>query len=250
MRESLPEPIAELVDTLATMPGAVAVVLGGSRALGAQDTKSDWDLGLYYRGELDLTRLSAFGVVHPPGAWGRIMNGGAWLQHKGEKVDVLLRDLTVVEHWLQQAQGGLYEVDALLGYLAGIPTYSLCGELAVCRCLKGELPEPPAFPTKLAEMGATRWRFHRGFSLSYARRFAQRGDTVGTVGHVAKATMELAHALACERRQWVLNEKHLLAAVGLEGVQVRFGHVPGAARSLEAWVEELTGILDATYPVF
>jgi hypothetical protein len=28
----LPQPIAELVDLLATMPGTIAVVLGGSRA--------------------------------------------------------------------------------------------------------------------------------------------------------------------------------------------------------------------------
>jgi hypothetical protein len=33
----LPQPIAELVDVLAAMPGAVAVVLGGSRALRSND---------------------------------------------------------------------------------------------------------------------------------------------------------------------------------------------------------------------
>lgn len=31
------------------MPGAVAVVLGGSRAVGAAREDSDWDLGVYYR---------------------------------------------------------------------------------------------------------------------------------------------------------------------------------------------------------
>jgi len=33
----LPKPVAELVDVLAVMPGAVAVVLGGSHALGSND---------------------------------------------------------------------------------------------------------------------------------------------------------------------------------------------------------------------
>jgi len=47
-------------------------------------------LSLYYRGAIDLTALAAHGVVYPPGSWGRVMNGGAWLQCGDEKVDVLL----------------------------------------------------------------------------------------------------------------------------------------------------------------
>ena len=49
------------------------------------------------------------------------MNGGAWLRCGGEKVDVLLRDLDVVEHWTRRAEQGEFEVDALLGYLDGVP---------------------------------------------------------------------------------------------------------------------------------
>nr|AAY26552.1 hypothetical protein [uncultured bacterium] len=121
----LPQPIAELVDVLAAMPGAVAVVLGGSRALGINDSGSDWDLGLYHRGAIDLTALAARGVVYPPGSWGRVMNGGAWLQCGSERIDVILRDLDVVEHWTRRAEQGEFERDALLGYLAGIPTWTV-----------------------------------------------------------------------------------------------------------------------------
>ena len=89
----LPPRIAELVAVLSAIRGAVSVTLGGSRASGDADPSSDWDLGLYYRGEPDLTPIARYGEVHPPGAWGRIMNGGAWLALEGLKVDVLLRDL-------------------------------------------------------------------------------------------------------------------------------------------------------------
>ena len=75
--DDLTPPVAGLADRLAAMPGAVAVVLGGSRGLGGGDGTSDWDLGDYYRGTVDLAALSGLGVVHPPGSWGRIMNGGA-----------------------------------------------------------------------------------------------------------------------------------------------------------------------------
>ena len=52
----LPAPLAEPVDVPAALPGAVAVVLGGSLALGAGDTGSDWDLGHYYLATIDLAR--------------------------------------------------------------------------------------------------------------------------------------------------------------------------------------------------
>jgi hypothetical protein len=99
----LPHAVSEVVDLLAKVRGVVAVVLGGSRAVGsvaagADWDGADWDLGVYYRRLLDLDQLAVLVTIHPPGAWGRIMNGGAWLTVGGEKVDVLLRDLDVVEY--------------------------------------------------------------------------------------------------------------------------------------------------------
>lgn len=110
---------------LAEMTGAVAVVLGGSRAVRSADEGSDWDLGVYYRGEIDLTALAKRGTVYPPGSWGRVMNGGAWLEIQRMKVDVILRDLNVVEYWTRRAEEGEFDRDALLGYIAGVPTYLL-----------------------------------------------------------------------------------------------------------------------------
>ena len=121
----LPRPVADLCAALGSQRGVLAVALGGSRASGTADAASDWDLGLYYRGEIDLTVLARHGEVHPPGSWGRLMNGGAWLTVDGLKVDVMLRDLDVVGHWSAEAAQGRYEVDALLGYVAGAPTYGL-----------------------------------------------------------------------------------------------------------------------------
>ena len=89
----LPQAVTDLVDVLTAMRGTVAVGLGGSRAVRSDDQESDWDIGVYYRGEIDLTALSALGTVFPPGSWGRVMNGGAWIECEGEKVDVLLREL-------------------------------------------------------------------------------------------------------------------------------------------------------------
>lgn len=224
------------------MRGVVAVVLGGSRANGSADAGSDWDIGLYYRGEIGLAPLSAYGTVSPPGSWGRIMNGGAWLRLGEHRVDVLLRDLDTVEHWTRRAGEGEFEVDALLGYSAGAPTYHLSAELASCRVLHGVLPTSP-YPEKLKAAGPPRWRFCRSFSVAYARAQAKRGNVVGAVGQMAKAVMEEAHARLCERGEWVCNEKRLVEAAGLAETQALFSEALGTGESLVAWIDRVaTGI--------
>lgn len=238
----LPQSITHLVDVLTAMPGALAVVLGGSRAVCADDLESDWDLGVYYRGEIDLTALSARGTVFPPGSWGRVMNGGAWLECGGEKVDILLRDLNVVEYWTRRAQEGEFERDALLGYLAGIPTYTLCAELASCVPLRGSVQAVP-FPPKLAATAPQIWRFCRSFSLDYARMYAKRGDVAGVAGQAASAVVEEGHAIACERSQWVCNEKRLLEAAGLSSVNALFTQIPTERERLLDWVDLLAHLL-------
>jgi hypothetical protein len=241
----VPAELEQLVAELAGLGGAVAVVLGGSRATGEADEASDWDLGVYYRGALDLEPLRRRGEVHAPGSWGRIMNGGAWLTVGGRRVDVILRDADVVADWSARARAGDYEVDGLLGYLAGIPTYSLLAEVAVAVPLRGRAPAAEPFPPRLATTAPPRWRFHRDFSLAHARARARRGDAAGAVGQAARAALEEAHARLCARRAYALNEKRLLERAGLEGAQALFGEVPRAAAELPAWVERLAAALAA-----
>ena len=244
---ALPKQVTELIDTLSAIPGVVAVVLGGSRQLGCHDERSDWDIGLYYRDTFDITALAAHGTIHPPGSWGRVMNGGAWLRRGGLKVDVLLRNLEAVEQWTERAERGEFEVDALLGYLAGIPTYVLAAELSSCHVVHGDLPVIP-FPPRLAETAPPRWRFSRAFSLNSAHLHAQRGNVVGAVGHAARAVMEEAHAVLCERRQWVCNEKRLLSAAGLNGLSDVFGDVRLGPADLVEWVNQVANLCACSRP--
>jgi hypothetical protein len=131
-----------------------------------------------------------------------------------------------VEHWSTRAEAGEYEVDGLLGYVAGVPTYSLLAERAVAVLMRGKLPKVAGFPTRLSETAPPRWRFHSRFSLEHARTRAERGDVVGTVGQVAKAITEHAHAVLCSRATWVLNEKRIIEAAGLAGTHRWFSAVP------------------------
>ena len=121
----------------------------------------------------------------------------------------------------------------------------MCAELATCRLLRGALADAPAFPPKLAAAAPPRWRFHRSFSLDYARMHAARGDVAGASGQAAKAVIEEAHAVVCQRGQWALNEKRLIERAGLERLQALFTHVPSAPPELADWVDDVATELGA-----
>ena len=152
------------------------------------------------------------------------MNGGAWLKCAGEKVDVILRDLDVVEHWTRRAQEGEFDRDALLGYVAGIPTTALAQNsprvarsTVTFRRHRFRRNSPSAPPVR---------RFCRSFSLDYARMHAKRGNLAGAAGQAAAAVMQEAHAIVCERSQWVCNEKRLIETAGLGALHARFAEIP------------------------
>jgi predicted nucleotidyltransferase len=217
-RQNVHVVIETIVPRLAALPGVVAVALGGSRALGTARPDSDWDVGLYYRGRFELGPLRALGLaghLAAPGEWGPIMNGGGWLTVEGQPVDVLLRDLDVVERWWREAQEGRFEIHHLEGHLAGVPTYLLVGELAANRPLAGRLPSVH-FPSALRESAGRTWRWNAAFSLVHAAAHAERDDRPACAGMLVRAALQTAHGLLASRGEWVLNEKGLLGRAGLE----------------------------------
>lgn len=206
-----------LAEMLSGIQGVVAVSLGGSRARGADHPGSDWDFCLYYHGRLRTEDVRAFGFpgqVFEPGDWGRLLNGGAWLRVGDEHVDLLYRDLNVVEHWIRDAEQGQFEIDEAQGYVAGLPSYFLVGEVALARVLHGELPAARFSPT-LRVAASRRWRSNAAFCLWEAEFSARRGDPLLCCGLLAKAALAEAHARLGEAGEWVFNEKHLLERAGL-----------------------------------
>jgi hypothetical protein len=215
-----------LAERLQDLPGVVAVTLGGSRARGAELPDSDWDFGLYYRGHFNADHLRGFGhpgTVVDVGEWGRLMNGGAWWTLDGIKVDVLYRDLDVVDGWARLAEQGLFEIDPLLGYLAGFPTYALVGELALGRQLTGPPLPRPVFPPVLRESAPPSWRWRARFHRTYAENHRNRGDHRAAQAVLTRSDLEEAHARMAERGEWALNEKGLLSRAGMDGASANTG---------------------------
>jgi hypothetical protein len=215
--------VEDLAERLAAVPGVVAVTLGGSRAVGAAVEGSDWDFGLYYRGGLDPADISALGWpgrVFAPGEWGSIVNGGAWLTVGGVKVDLIYRDLDEVLRWTAAAGDGRFEIRREVGYVAGIATYVLAGELALGKVLAGELPRP-VFPGRLRETAPAAWSRLAAGALSYAEVYAGRRDRVACLANLCQAVLATGQGRLAAAGEWVLNEKRLTERAGLHAIQDR-----------------------------
>ena len=210
--------MADLIESLIGIPGVVAVArAGGEDVARPAPPGAEPAYLLYYRGTLDagdLRKLGFEGEVAKPGAWGRLMNGGASLTVEGGRVDVVYRDRDAVEHWVAETSGGRFEIDAVDGWVAGLPTYVLVGELARGEALAGELPRPE-FPDALRESATRRGRETAARVLAITGSLASRGDVAGCVGLLAKAAVAAAQARLAERGEWAVSEGGIVRRAGL-----------------------------------
>ena len=255
--------IEDMAHRLVEVPGVVGVMLGGSRARGEHRPESDWDIGVYYRGELDLDALRTLagpGVdVAGPGDWGSWVNGGAWLTIDGVSVDWILRDLDRVEQVWADCRAGRYEVGIQVGHPLGFWSPCYVGEVALGQVLA----DPAGELARLQEQTATYPALLRtalvarvgeaGFLVAVAAKGAARGDTLYVSLCLSRAFGVLVQALFAANRRWFLNEKGALGvAVALPGapegfgprVQAVLGSLGGTAESLLAAVAEAQVLVD------
>jgi len=241
--------VEHLAVQLAAIPGVVAVTLGGSRATNTAVEGSDWDFGLYYRDRLDPADVTAFGWpgrVFAPGEWGRIVNGGAWLTIDGTKVDLIYRDLDEVLRWTAAAEDGRFEIQREVGYVAGIATYVLAGELALGKLLAGDLPRPK-FPQKLRETAPAAWFRLAAGALHFADVHAGRQDRVACLANLCQAVLAAAQGRLAAAGEWALNEKRLVERAGLRRVQDRLGQPERDLSTLTCEVRACLGLRDGDW---
>ncbi|WBB66400.1 nucleotidyltransferase domain-containing protein [Micromonospora sp. WMMD812] len=230
---------AELAARLRAVDGVVAVALGGSRARGAHRPDSDWDLGLYYRGELDVPGLHAVAAsvadteaeLTALGGWGPWVDGGGWLTVGGVAVDWIYRDLDRVQRVWADCRAGRYEVGVQAGHPLGFYSHAYAGEVALCQVLAdptGELAalrdETQAYPPALAD-ALVRGGWEAGFLLSGARKGVPAGDSAYVAGCLFRVVGVLVQVLHARAGRWLVNEKGMVASAGrLPGAPPDFAH--------------------------
>ncbi|HEX3760357.1 MAG TPA: nucleotidyltransferase domain-containing protein [Kofleriaceae bacterium] len=248
----VPAHVLATADRLARIPGVVAVVLGGSRAIGTHRPDSDVDLGLYYRARLDVVALRALAAevadqvigVSEPGGWGPWVNGGAWLVQAGTRVDWIYRDLDRVAAIWDACRAGRYEIGVQAGHPLGFYSHVYPGEVALCRVLAdptGELAglrtETQRYPDALAgALVAAVWEPELLF-YGAASHGAGAADAFFTAGCLFRAIGVLAQALHGHHRRWVTTEKRLIDTAGV---------LPGAPPDFARRAHAILGRLGTT----
>jgi hypothetical protein len=238
--------LSSVAGRLLAVDGIVGVTLGGSRARGTALPGSDVDLGLYYRGALDIGALGALArelsgpnaEVTAIGGWGPRVNGGGWLTIGGQAVDWIYRDLDEVDACWRRACRGEVVVHVQVGHPAGFPDWVYPGELALAVPLAdptGDLAarraEMTRYPPALAE-AQQRGLWEADFCLSIARKAIGRADATYIAGCLFRAMTVCVHALHGAAGVWVINEKGTVASAA---------RLPGCPADFERRVQALMG---------
>ncbi len=217
-----------------------AVAAGGSWARGEADALSDLDLGLYYEPKTppDIARLRALArrlegrrrapKVTALGGWGPWIDGGAWLEIGGRRVDWIYRDLSRVGRAISDARRGTISSHYQPGHPHAFSTHIYVGETHHARILydpQGKLaalqrrtrPYPPALRRAIRE--AFLWEAR--FALETADKSARRGDVFHVSGCLFRSAACLAQVLFAANGRYLVNEKGALEAVAQLPVRPR-----------------------------
>ena len=225
-----PDPLLEVVTPrLANVPGVVAVVLGGSRARGTAHAGSDYDLGLYFRGDrpLDTDRLleatKAFvdepdkAVVTRVGEWGPWIVGGGWLSARGRKVDCLYRSVDDVARVIRDCRDGRVTMDYQPGHPHGFCSAIWMGEIALCQPLhdpEGAIAALKAktvpYPEPLRDALVGRFLWEVLFSIENGEIAVARADQSHIAGCAYRALGCIGQVLFATNRRYLINEKGAL----------------------------------------
>ncbi|HVN87686.1 MAG TPA: nucleotidyltransferase domain-containing protein [Candidatus Binatia bacterium] len=224
--------IARIADRLSAVRGVAAIVLGGSRARGNARADADIDVGLYYHPDQppDVDALRALAdelddrhspdAVTAPGEWGPWINGGAWLQVDGQRVDWLYRDLDHVRRTIADCRRGLHTCDYQPGHPHGFHNHMYMAEVFYARILRDPggavlaiKADTMVYPPLLKRVVIERHLWEAGFALMTARKPAARCDVAYVGGCLFRCIACLVQVLFALNERYCMNEKGSVALV-------------------------------------
>ena len=223
--------VGRIVEELAQVPGIAAVAVGGSWARGERDSLSDVDLGLYYDPARPpaIPRLLCLArrlegrrstpAVTALGGWGPWIDGGAWLEIGGRRIDWIYRDLSRVERAISDARRGIISSHYQPGHPHAFHSYIYAGEVHYADIRhdpRGRLAalqrRTRPYPSALRDAIRRSFLWQARFALEAAEKSARRGDVLHVSGSLFQSAACLVQVLFAANRRYFVNEKGSLAA--------------------------------------
>lgn len=225
--------IEKISQELKNVSGIVGIVLGGSRARGTHDLKSDIDIGIYYDESLgfDVNEVSGIAtklddehrddLVSSLGEWGEWINGGGWLIVQGYHVDFIFRDIKRVEKVIDECLVGNVSTHYHTGHPHAFLNVMYMGEVAICNISfdpTKKIAELKAktrpYPRALKDTIIGYFSFEASFSLMFAEDNIAKDDVSYIAGHCFRTISCLNQVLFALNEKYCINEKKAVRMIG------------------------------------
>lgn len=209
-----------------------AIVLGGSHCTHLATESSDLDIGIYYsqKAAFDIEEIRAlaskFSVDGNPTVtslygWGPWVNGGAWMETAGGKVDLLYRNIEQVVSTIEKAKSGEWMNDFDQQPPYGYSSIFYLGETEHCIPLYdpegiiGYLKsQVRPYPHLLKESVTQQCLWAAEFSLWHADYFLKKGDIYNLMGCLARTIKYLTTVLFSINEIYPMGDKNALKILG------------------------------------
>jgi Nucleotidyltransferase domain len=220
--------LKNIVTDLRETENVLAVVLGGSYAVGAASENSDLDLGIYYSEEKpfnidDIKSIAKKYAVNEDATvtgfyeWGPWVNGGAWIETASGKVDFIYRNLQHVSRTIENAKNGEWENNFEQQPPYGFTSIIYLGETSCCLPLYDPhnvivklKDEVKTYPPKLkvAVIQLSLWSVE--FTIWHAEYFYKKQDIYNLVGCLTRGAKHIVNALFAINELYLLGDKRAM----------------------------------------
>jgi hypothetical protein len=220
--------VNNIVTDLRQTENVLAVVLGGSYAIGSATENSDLDLGIYYSEErpfnIDDIKLIAkkYAVTVDTTVtgfyeWGPWVNGGAWIETASGKLDFIYRNIQHVSRTIEKAKNGEWEnhFDQQPPY--GFTSIIYLGETNCCiplydpqHIVAQMKDDVKTYPAKLKVSVVQLSLWSTEFTIWHAEYFYKKKDIYNLVGCLSRGVKHIVNALFAINELYPLGDKRAM----------------------------------------
>lgn len=213
---------------LANIEGIAAIVLGGSYAQGTAMATSDMDIGIYYHSHapFDIERIREVAMLfaaEPPTVtnfyeWGPWVNGGAWIETRAGRVDLLYKNIEQIRQTIEKAKAGQWENNFEQQPPYGFSSIIYLAETQYCvplwdvnNIIQQLKKEVVPYPPKLKETVVRQSLWSAAFTIWHAGHTAVKGDVFNTIGCLTRAVKDIITALYSLNERYPMGDKRAMA---------------------------------------